>query len=858
MDDELVGAGAVVDGGLDRREAAERARLLEVGEYEVHLDLTRLADCPSFSSRTKVGFTCGEPGASTWIDLVAERVTNVELNGVALEGDAVVRPGRIRLGPLLAENTLLVCAEHSAGSGATAGRGLTRTVDPSDGRVYVWSQCEAFEARRIFACFDQPDLKATFHLTVAVPSEWICVSNGISRAPDRGADTWRFSRTPRLPTYVFAVCAGPFHQVEGRYQDIPIRLHSRQSLRGQLDRSAEEIISLTQRGLAHYEEQFAVPYAGDSYDYVFLPEFGGAMENFGCVCWTDEVIFRSEPSSLTRQMRATVLLHEMAHMWFGNLVTMRWWDGLWLNESFADWAAFSALATIIGEGESWASFLYRRKRGGYRADQAPTTHAVNGAVPDIDAAEASVDMITYAKGASVLRQLAATIGEEAFRAALRRYFTRNAWRNTELSDLLAEVHAVSGLDAASWARGWLERSGTDLLTVHTEHKRGTYTAVSVRHRTPSSPPLDHQVRIGVYDDTGSGHLALRQQLTLRVNGDGAELAELAGAPVASLLLPNDDDRDFVKMRVDQDSTASLAQPWRLPFVLPRAVALTTLEDMMVDAQLPASAVVDAACGCVDVEDSPAQLEQVVSLAYDAATIWTPPEKRAESLGRIADACLRRLDGPGHSRQLTQSLRYGFTRAAVRTDHLDHVATLLARDADDHALRWLCLQRLVGACWIGDEKLDSEATRDPDPDAPARASIVRSARGTAGAKDLGLKLMFREHLPCRTQREWLSDAFWQPLQGELLAPYVHAYLAQMRMLLTEERYDALYAAAVAFPLTVAADDCVEGLADLGSDTRVPARIRKMLLDRWDLLRRATRTHRLALAGDSDAPTTCGNQ
>lgn len=816
--------------------------MIKVSEYEITLDFAKTMNSPTFTSTTVIRFTCREPGAQTWVDLIASEVHRVNLNGVDLDPEKVRGPERLVLDGLAIENTVVVEATHLASTGSEVGRGISRSVDVSDGEVYVWSQFEAFDARRAFPCFDQPDLKAAFSSAIRAPLHWRCVSNGKveDTAADVDARVWRFARTPRLPTYVTAFCAGPFHVVEDTSDTPAIRLHARRSLAAHLESAAPELIELTRDGLAHFGRHFGMSYAGDSYDYAFLPDFGGAMENFGCVAWTDEAIYRSGPAPGERRLREIILLHEMAHMWFGNLVTMRWWDGLWLNESFADWAAFWALSHLKDQAEAWSYFLLMRKYRGYIADQSSTTHPISTPIADIEAAEASVDMITYAKGASVLRQLVAVVGEDRFLAALRRYFGRFAWQNTDVQDLVTELEREAGRDLSQWAGEWLGTAGPSTLKLEAEVDDGVYRRVRLcQTASPvGSGNVGHRLDVGVYDDGPGGVLRPRRTERLEAAGAPVDLAALWGTPAARLLLPNDGDLTFAKVRVDEGSLAALRSPRALPTTLARSVAVHTLYDMMMDAELPSSAVVDAIVGCVATEPESATLWQMIMLAEEAAGIWTPPASREAEMAKVAQACLNGLhreSDPARRRVLAD----GLILTATTEGQMERIFALFADPTTSQPMRWGCLRRLVAADMVTDRALEIEALRDPDPSARYLGDITRAARCAPAAKEEGLALMLGERPLSAMQRRRLASALWQPLQVDLLTEYAERYADGLRAGggASDVR---LYALAVEFPLVVATDELITKTTVMTGDDGFPLRVRNRLRDKIDLLARARRT------------------
>ncbi|MHB8342019.1 MAG: aminopeptidase N, partial [Mycobacteriales bacterium] len=441
---------------LGRDEARERARLLAVERYDVDLDLRE--DGPTFPSTSTVRFACSEPGAATFIEILAPSLSEVLLNGRALDPGAVFHDGRVELTGLAADNELTIVANAAY---SRTGEGLHRFTDPVDGAAYLYSQFEAYDAHRMYACFDQPDLKAQFHLTVTGRPGWTCVSNApVAARP--AAERWEFAVTPRLSTYITALVAGPYHEVRDRHEDIDLGLYCRRSLAPFLD--PDELFTITKQGFDFFHRAFDYPYPFGKYDQLFVPEFNaGAMENAGCVTFLEDYVFRSKVTDSKRERRAETILHEMAHMWFGDLVTMRWWDDLWLNESFASYMAVVAQTTNTRFTQGWTTFCNAEKTWAYQQDQLPSTHPIAADAPDIDTVRTNFDGITYAKGASVLKQLVSWVGQEEFLAGLRDYFRRHEFANTSLADLLAVLEEASGRDLSAWSTEWLGAAGVNTL-----------------------------------------------------------------------------------------------------------------------------------------------------------------------------------------------------------------------------------------------------------------------------------------------------------------------------------------------------------------------------------------------------------
>src|ERR1700722_5138209 len=501
-----------VTSNLTRDEAMARSALIQVTSYEVELDL--VDGDSTFGSVSVVRFGCGAPGSSTFIDLTAPAVREITLNDepVSLEkfdGD------RITLEDLAPENVLRVAAECAY---SRSGEGLHRFTDPADGRVYLYSDLETFDAHRVYACFDQPDMKASYELTVTAQEDWLGVSNMApeSSLPAAGALRWHFPPTPVMPTYITAVAAGPYHVVRDEHDGIPLGVFCRQSLAEYLDPG--EILEVTRQGFDFYHNSFGIKYPFEKYDQLFVPEFKeGAMENAGCVTFLEAYIFRSRVTDFAREARGETILHEMAHMWFGDLVTMRWWDDLWLNESFATWAGTLAQSEATRWTAAWTTFAQLYKTWAYRQDQLPSTHPIAADIGDIEAVEVNFDGITYAKGASVLKQLVAYVGRDNFLAGVRRYFDENAWGNATLADLLLALEETSGRELTGWSREWLQTAGVNTLRPDYElDAQGRFTSFAVRQEAPASHPVlrTHRIAIGLYDRTGSGpgSLVRRRQL----------------------------------------------------------------------------------------------------------------------------------------------------------------------------------------------------------------------------------------------------------------------------------------------------------------------------------------------------------
>jgi aminopeptidase N len=761
---------------LTQAEAIERARLLDVTSYEISLDLTREE---SFRSVTEVRFRCAEPGASTFIEVAATRLRSATLNGEPVSDWSAERG--LTLPGLAAENTLVVEAEF----GYTAtGQGLTRSHDPADGEVYLHSQFEIADAQRVYACFDQPDLKAVFTWHALVPVHWKVVSNApvASEEPDGPHKTVHFQPSVRMSTYVTALCAGPFHEVRREHDGIDLGYLCRASMAPHLD--VDDLHEITSQGFDFFHTQFGVRYPLPKYDQVWVPDFNfGAMENFGCVVHTDAgYLFRSQVTDFEYEQRANVILHELAHMWFGDLVTMKWWDDLWLNESFAEWAAHWCTANATRYTDAWTTFLSVRKVWGYRQDQLSSTHPVYSDTPDVESVTVNFDGITYAKGAGVLKQLVAYVGEETFVAGLRAYFATHAWGNATFADLLSALAAASGRPLRGFAAEWLETAEVNTLRPEVTVADGRYRTVVVRQEAPAEHPTlrTHRIGIGLYD-VDAGKLVRRRRLELDIAGAATELTALAGQPVADLLLPNDDDLSYAKIRLDPGSMATVVEHLAgLHSPLSRALCWHAAWDMLRDAELPARSWLALALRALpaeaDINLVTATLQQAAgALTYYADPAWTP-----SGWSQLAAAARTQLAGaePGSDRQLAWARAYA--RAARTGDELAVVRGWLDGAGVpegltvDTELRWALLQALVAAGAAGDPEIAAELASDQTAGGEREAATARALRPTEAAKAEAWQALVGEPAPPNWRQRALLYGFWHPSQLALTEPYVDAF------------------------------------------------------------------------------------
>ena len=811
---------------LTRAEAADRSSIISVETYPVELDVTPTG--PTFHTTTTITFTCSEPGEATWIDLIAPEVTRIELNGIDIDHTFAYNGARITLASTSTHNTVVVEAN---GAFMNTGEGLHRFIDPVDNETYLYTQFESADARRMYACFEQPDLKAVFQLSVTAPDHWKVVSNSPSPVPTpvrAGVARWDFEPTPRMSTYITALVAGPYSEVRDEYVGphgtYPLGIFCRNSLAEFLD--SEEIFTVTKQGFEFFERQFGVPYPFAKYDQLFVPEFNaGAMENAGCVTILEDYIFRSRVTNAAYEQRANTILHELAHMWFGDLVTMTWWDDLWLNESFAEWAAHHANVHATKYTDAWTTFANLRKAWAYRQDQLPSTHPIAADMVDLDSVRVNFDGITYAKGASALRQLVAWVGEEHFLAGLHNYFVKHAWKNTQLTDLLVELEATSGRDLGDWTREWLQTSGVNQLRpLVTVDEQGAYTSVQIEQLPPSAPAgieqvlRSHRVGIGLFDLTSKG-FTRRDGFEIDVVGALTDVPQLAGIKQPDLLLVNDGDLTFAKVRLDARSWASVTEHiGDLDDPLARAVIWGAAWDMTRDAEVSTRDFLTLVLSGVQKESDVGVVQGVLRQLRAAIDQYAAPEHRDEYLITLSDAtmkfALEAEAGSDHQLAFTRT----FAAAATSPTQLDLVNSLfkgktewpgLAIDTD---MRWFLLEQLVSAGRSEIDEIEAEVRRDDTATGHRYAAAARASRPSPEAKELAWADIFeRTDLP-NAIVEANIGGFVQPGQRDLLAAYVDRYFAALpevwekrTMEIAQSVTSGLYPAYIVSDHTIAATD-----------------------------------------------------
>ncbi len=834
-----------MSGNLTRAEAAERARLLRVESYHVELDLTGGQE--TFGSVTTVRFSARSTQSDSFIDLTAPAVTEISLNGRPLP-PAAFDGNRIMLTGLAAGNELTVRARCAY---SRSGEGLHRFADPADDGVYLYSDLETFDAHRVYACFDQPDLKATFELTVRCPDTWRVISNkapevaGLPAGP--GVTSWHFSPTPVMSTYITHVSAGPYHEVRTEHDGISMGIFCRQSLATYLD--PDEIFEITRQGLDFFHAAFGVRYPFGKYDQLFVPEFkAGAMENAGAVTIVEDLIFRSRVTGSRREARAETILHEMAHMWFGDLVTMRWWDDLWLNESFATWASNVAQAEVTRWPHAWTTFCQVWKTWAYRQDQLPSTHPIAADMVDIAAVEVNFDGITYAKGASVLKQLVAYVGMDNFLAGLRGYFARHAWGNASLADLLDALEHASGRQLSSWSKAWLETPGVNTLrAVYQTSADGSFTEFAVLQEATDAHPVlrPHRIAIGLYDRGESG-LARGRRVEIDLSGERTDVPELIGERLPDLILINDDDLTFAKIRLDEHSLRTLVESiGEFTEPLPAALCWTAAWDMCRDADMAARDYVALVlAGAPSISDV-TMLQAVLRQATTAVRKLADPGWRGAGLTQLAAAfrtCM--LDAePGSDFQLTYAQL--FASVASSPADLDLLAGLLdgsvAIDglAVDTELRWQLLHRLVSRGAAGPGEIEAEHDRDQTDAGDRHARSCLAAVPDPQAKEEAWRQITAGGLPNAMFRAILGG-FAAADQDELLAPFAVRYFDVVGDIWRDWGSDmAQYFAKHAYPGTVVSRNAINAAADYLRRADPPPPLARLISEGRDDTARALR-------------------
>ncbi|SNT40649.1 aminopeptidase N [Asanoa hainanensis] len=818
---------------LTQQEAADRAAAITVESYTIDLDVTT---DDRFRSTTTVRFRATELGSATFAEVKPVRLHAATLNGATID-PATLDGNRLPLRDLRADNVLTVEADMAY---SNSSEGLHRFVDPADGGVYLHATSFLDEAQRIFACFDQTDLKAPVNMRVTAPTGWIVAANAAvaSTTPAGPTTAWEFATSEPLATYFVTLIAGPYHVVRSEHDGIPLALYCKASSAQHLDKDADEIFEITRQCLDKFHELFGYRYPFGKYEQAFVPEFNaGAMENPGLVVIRDEYVFRSAVTDSERELRAITIAHEMAHMWFGDLVTMRWWDDLWLNESFAEYMGVRVTAEATRFSTAWTSFGMRRKAWGYETDQRPSTHPVAPtSVPDSADALVNFDGISYAKGAAALRQLVAWVGDEAFLAGIRAHFEAHAFGNATLADLLAALTTSSGRDLSAWASLWLRHAGVNTLRVSAPAGGGVAVLQSGDVLRP------HRVAFGLYDRGDGGATTLRRRVEVDVDGARTEVPELRDEPAADLLLLNDGDLTFAKVRLDETSAAAV--PTVLPGLrdpLSRAVVWTSTVDAVRDAERPVSDLVDLLVAALPAESEVIVVQDALLQGRALIDRYLPAAERAAALARVASVCEELVGMPdaGASRRLA-AMR-ALVDVSVDTGRLlgwlDGAGVPDAIEVDTD-LRWRIVLRLAVLGAVDTDRIAAEAATDRSAAGEEWATRARAARPDPAAKAVAWHAVINDDHLSNRMLEANGRGLFQPEQVELTAPYVERYFLEMPAAARRRTpYAAERLADLAFPRYAVEPRTRELAAAMLTRDDLPPGLRRIVIDNDDDLRLA---------------------
>ena len=820
---------------LTKVEALTRSQLITVKNYEIDLDLREVTHSTTFRSTTRVTFLA-ETGQSSFIDAIAHSVHRVVLNGTELDPAEVYADSRIQLPGLRADNTLEIEADFSY---TNSGEGLHKFVDPVDDETYLYTQFEVPDSRRVFAVFEQPDIKGTFQFTIHAPAHWAVVSNQPTPEPqptENGA-TWTFSSTPRISSYITALIAGPYAVVRDELvsssgKTIPLGVFARASLFEHLD--SDYIIDITKKGFEYFESRFKIPYPFEKYDQLFVPEFNaGAMENAGAVTFTESYVFRSQVSDAVRERRVVTILHELAHMWFGDLVTMRWWNDLWLNESFAEWASTIATAEATEWTEAWTTFQAMEKSWAYRQDQLPSTHPIVANIRDIEDVQVNFDGITYAKGGSVLKQLVAWVGEDAFFAGVHNYFVKHQWSNATLADLLEELEDTSGRKLRDWSRVWLETAGVNTLYPEVVvDATGTITDFQIRQSAPKEWPTlrPHRLAVGFYEPDESGALQRVWRSELDIDGELSAVTEAIGRARPALILINDDDLAYAKIRLDEhsratavDSLAAVANP------LARALMWGSLWDSTRDGETPPQEFIELVLGNIAQETESTTIRTALGQVALVARNFCSPRRRGDVLADLGSRVWTLAQAAGAGTDAQFQLVKAFAQLASTQEHSTTLQSLrqgtlslpgLTIDTD---LSWELLSGLALCGGATAEEIEAALAADNTSNGQQAAARARALLpSTADKRAVFDQLVTTDDTPNAIVRA-LTLGYDLVNDQSALEPLVDDYFSMLEPMWNSRTYKiAEYLAEGLYPGSLVSAELVEkSRAWLDSHPSIPA-------------------------------------
>lgn len=854
---------------LTRVEAAERFSAIQMPiHYTVALDLGKGGR--DFKSHTKIEFGA-KAGGTSFLDLIANSVESVVINGESLDVSKVFADSRIELANLAEHNTVEVVANCQY---SNTGEGLHRSVDPSDGNVYLYTQFEVPDARRVYAVFDQPDLKAVFDFSVDAPESWIVTSNmpvasetaiegrntedgTLENGAVEGMKRWVFESTPKMSSYLTAICAGPYAQWHTSYNNedgrvVPMAMYCRQALKDAFAKDVDYLFDITKKGFAFYAKTWGVPYPYAKYDQIYVPEYNaGAMENIGMVTIRDQYVFESKVTDAYAERRVVTVLHELAHMWFGDYVTMKWWNDLWLNESFAEFTSTLATAEATEWHDAWSTFNSGEKSWALNQDQLPTTHPIVAPINDLNDTSVNFDGITYAKGASVLKQLVAYVGREKFFEGIHNYLSKHAYSNATLADLLHELELTSGRDLKAWSAQWLEKAGINTISTEVEEASdGTIASLRLRQSAPVEHPVlrAHRLAVGFYNvDEASGEIVRTKRIELDVDGEVTEVAEARGLQRPALILVNDDDLTYTKLRFDEKSLEFSAENlYRFKDSLTRSLIWLALWDMTRDAEFPAERFVELSLKALATEHESTTFRYALGQVKVTASHYVVPERQAEVAKHVAhelwQLALAASAGSDEQFQLLKAyLGYGEVGDSefvqIANGLLDGSVRLEGLEIDND-LRWSILIALAGVNALDEAGIDAELAKRDTTENREYAYQARAARSTAEAKDWAFEQALRNLNLTNMQMGAVVAGFASTAKGDLVKPYVERYFAEVEWIwknrtfhMAETLIEGLY------PNYADVDELVErGQSWLDEHKDADLALRRMVLGKLDSSRR----------------------
>jgi aminopeptidase N len=814
---------------LTRVEARQRSGLISVQRMEVDLDLDRGEE--TFWSRARITFSCTVPGGSTFVDVRPVELRSIILNGRALDVATLV-DGRVELAGLATQNVLEVEAVMAY---SRDGQGLHRAVDPADGEHYVYGHLFLDAAPRVFACFDQPDLKAPYALTVTAPEAWQVLGNGA--ASQTGPGQWELAQTQPLASYFVTVCAGPYASVRAEHDGIPLGIHARASLREHLEREAPQMLEVTRASFDYYHSLFGIRYPFGEYHQVFVPEFNaGAMENPGCVTFRDTMIFRGPAARDELLARTNTITHEMAHMWFGDLVTMAWWDDLWLNESFAEYMSHRTCVEATEFTDAWVDSTMARKGWGYAAERTPSTHPVAGSpAPDAQTALQDFDGISYAKGAAVLRQLIAHIGDDAFIAGVADHLRSHAFDNGTLADFLGAMERASGRSLEAWSRAWLLTAGLDVISVD--------RATGAVHRAvPQQFPADRPHTTDVAGFAG-GREVFRTPVTLA--GEETTL-EVVRQSSAELVVPNASDLTWATVALDPESLDAVPVALAaVPDAQTRAVVWIALLDGVCLGSVDPRVLVRTFGNAWPAEDNDSVLSRTtIAVLGRIIPTFLPPDEQEGAERVVADSAATVLGAadPGSTRALVAA------RTLARSSADETLLRAWAADKDrpaglahDSDFGWLAVRNLAARGLV--DRAFVEARRADDNTLQGRLSslLAVAAMPSPEAKEWAWSELTTNRAHSNYELNALAQGFWLAEDLDVVRPYAQRYFTDVPRMAQWVGEDAMArVASLAYPARVVE----EATADLSAATvasgRLSVAVRRSVVDAESELREALRS------------------